>query len=290
MQLAFSQRRQKTHPDRRNVNPLLLTFLTVLVALAVAGGLSRLKTDRLSSKNSSWRVVDRRNDPSKHRTLPSIKICLFRSFRDDWLRSSIRCSLTLYNGLICRRLNAAPIQASSSLLNTEDDEDSLLENRGSTSDRLSAVCDRTEEEILAQRTVFDRRKERSLNAPRYSFQDLLTEEREKNLGFSVVDNVRLGAVKDDDAARPVTKQEPKENILESLRNSIDRTNNHPASRLNTRQIYNMILKETLKESEARQKLLDTDRTKLTESSPPIEIKEQVPSSSEDRVAEHDIDE
>ncbi|XP_017888322.1 uncharacterized protein LOC108629888 isoform X2 [Ceratina calcarata] len=217
---------------------------------------------------------------------------------------------------MCRRLTAvaaAPlIQVSSaSLLNTEqeeEEEDSLLRENidGSTSERLSAVHGRTgAENILAQhRTTFDpRRKERSLNAPRYSFEDLLSEERDKDLGLSsggvgiAVGKVRLGGavVKDDDGVRRSVKQEAKENIFESLKNSIDKTNNYPTSRLNTRQIYNMILKETLKESEGRQRLLDNDQIKFNESSslPPIEIKEQLPSSSssENRVErEDDIDE
>lgn len=68
--------------------------------------------------------------------------------------------------------------------------------------------------------------------------------------------LQLGLMQDDTIR--TTKQEGKESIFETLKNSIEKSN-YSSPRLNTRQIYNMILKETLKESEARQKLLDNDK-------------------------------
>lgn len=67
--------------------------------------------------------------------------------------------------------------------------------------------------------------------------------------------LQLGLIQDDTIR---TKQEGKESIFETLKNSIEKSN-YSSPRLNTRQIYNMILKETLKENEARQKLSDNDK-------------------------------
>lgn len=65
-----------------------------------------------------------------------------------------------------------------------------------------------------------------------------------------------------DDSRRITKQEAKENIFESLKSSIERSN-YPASQLNTSAVYKY-LKETLRENEAKQKLLDSDKNEFNE--------------------------
>ncbi|XP_060815372.1 uncharacterized protein LOC132906834 [Bombus pascuorum] len=193
---------------------------------------------------------------------------------DNWLRSSIRCSLTLYNGLIYR----TAIQAS---LNNRDSESNL------TSESPMAIVsdrDRVEyDELLAQKTVVNNNerlpdafleevgnRSKNLNPPRYSFEDIVSEERNKDLGLREVTYNNITR----------TSKEGKENILETLKSSVEKSN-YPSSRLN-KQIYNLILKEGQKEYETRQKLLDSDNNKFNE---PLstEIKEYLPSSSEKKL-------
>ncbi|XP_016907752.1 uncharacterized protein LOC107995038 [Apis cerana] len=195
----------------------------------------------------------------------------------NWLLASLRCSLTLYNGLICR----PAIQTS---LN-EDFESNLTIERP-----MAVISDKAEyEDLLAQSLTISNNerlsdihlgetgsKSRNVNLPRYSFEDIISEKKDKDLGLPVMRTLQLGLMQDDTIR--TTKQEGKESIFETLKNSIEKSN-YSSPRLNTRQIYNMILKETLKESEARQKLLDND--KFNEVSP-IEIKEHLPSSSENK--------
>ena len=197
---------------------------------------------------------------------------------DNWLRSSIRCSLILYNGLIYR----TAIQTS---LNNRDSESNL------TSESPMAVIsdrDRVEyDELLAQKIVANNNerladafleevgnRSKNLNPPRYSFEDIVSEERNKDLGLRVKTH-QLGITYDN--ITRTSKQEGKENILETLKSSVEKSN-YPSSRLN-KQIYNLILKEGQKECEARQKLLSSDNNKFNEPLP-TEIKEYLPSSSE----------
>lgn len=75
--------------------------------------------------------------------------------------------------------------------------------------------------------------------------------------------MQVGTTQDDTIR--TSKQEAKENIFESLKSSIERTTATPYSRLNTSQIYNIILKEKLKENAVKQKLLESDRSKFNDS-------------------------
>ncbi|XP_015440441.1 PREDICTED: uncharacterized protein LOC107195169 [Dufourea novaeangliae] len=135
------------------------------------------------------------------------------------LRSSVRASLFICNGLIHR----SPIEES---FNNEDVENDCTLSLGATE----------EENFQAQRLVFD------------------------NNETSIADNAG------------------KENIFESLKTTIARSTN-PSTRLNTTQIYDLIMEETLKESSARQKLLDAERRKFNERVP-LKITDHLPSSSE----------
>ena len=144
--------------------------------------------------------------------------------------------------------------------------------------------DRVEyDELLAQKTVVNNNerlpdafleevgnKSKNLNPPRYSFEDIVSEERNKDLGLREVTYNNITR----------TSKEGKENILETLKSSVEKSN-YPSSRLN-KQIYNLILKEGQKEYETRQKLLDSDNNKFNE---PLstEIKEYLPSSSEKKL-------
>ncbi|XP_043264911.1 uncharacterized protein LOC122404753 [Colletes gigas] len=128
-------------------------------------------------------------------------------------------------------------------------------------------------------------KSRNLNPPRYSFENLLSGERDIDLGLPATRNLQLGTTKDDEAIK-TTKQEGKENLFESLKNSLEK-GAFPPSRLNTSQIYNLIVKETLKDNAAKRKLLEIERIKFNESLP-IKLVEQLPSSSENE-PEQDTD-
>ncbi|XP_033342303.2 uncharacterized protein LOC117229726 isoform X2 [Megalopta genalis] len=113
-----------------------------------------------------------------------------------------------------------------------------------------------------QRSLFDNKEGSSdtLLTPRYSFEDVLPEAREKHFESSET-------------------RTRKENLFESLKNTIEKSTN-PSNRLNTTQIYNLILKETLKENLARQKLLETERRKINNEATSLKITEQAASSSE----------
>lgn len=186
--------------------------------------------------------------------------------------------MTFYNGLIYR----TAIQAS---LNNRDSESNL------TSESPVAVVsdkDRVKyNELLAQKTVVNNNerlpdafleevgnRSKNLNPSRYSFEDIVSEERNKDLGLRVKTH-QLGVTYDN--ITRTSKQEGKENILETLKSSVEKPN-YPSSRLN-KQIYNLILKEGQKECETRQKLLDSENNKFNEPLP-TEIKEYLPSSSE----------
>ncbi|XP_078047299.1 uncharacterized protein LOC144475356 [Augochlora pura] len=99
-----------------------------------------------------------------------------------------------------------------------------------------------------------------LLTPRYSFEDVLPEAREKDFGSS------------ETRAR-------KENLFQSLKNTIEKSTN-PSTRLNTTQIYNLILRETLKENLAKQKLLETEKRKINNETTSLKISEPAASSSE----------
>ncbi|CAL7940462.1 unnamed protein product [Xylocopa violacea] len=204
---------------------------------------------------------------------------------DGWLRSSIRYSRTLYNGLICR----PPIQAT--LTSRE-----VIENVATPERPMALISDRTEYDNLpVQKTTFSNKdvssgaslvdtkgsKSKNLDPPRYSFEDILSEE--KHLSLPATRTLQLGTA-EDDAIR--TKQEGRENIFESLKSTIEKSN-YPPSRLNARQKYNLFLKETLKHNEARQKLLDIERQNFNESLQ-IETKGQLPPSSENKPESEDI--
>ncbi|CAK9799356.1 hypothetical protein ANTQUA_LOCUS2008 [Anthophora quadrimaculata] len=201
--------------------------------------------------------------------------------RNDWLRSSVRRTLTLYRRLINR------CTTQRSLLN---------ENITSvTSERSVDTTGRTElDDVPAQKTavskIADHTKERdaifgeveakikTLNTPRYSFESTLSEEKDTDLGLPVIRTLPLGKTQDN--ATRISKPEETKNVFESLETTIEKSIAHPSTRLNTKQIYNLLMKETLKENEARQSLIDNDK-KLNELFL-TEIKEQVPSSSENK--------
>ncbi|XP_076669948.1 uncharacterized protein LOC143369638 isoform X2 [Andrena cerasifolii] len=184
----------------------------------------------------------------------------------DLLWSPISCPASLYNGLIRR-------PAIEATLNND------LENTSTTETPWAETNERVAyEELPLQRAAWSNRdgssdailggtgsKARSLNPPRYSFEDILSEERDKDLGFPVSRPIQLGAAQVN--ALRSSKPEGKDTILESLRSSIERTSTSPYSRLNTSQIYNLILKEKLKENAAKQKLTENDANKFKESSP-----------------------
>ncbi|CAD1470344.1 unnamed protein product, partial [Heterotrigona itama] len=100
---------------------------------------------------------------------------------DNWLRSSIRNSLTLYNGLTCR----PTVQTT---LNNENSENNL------TTEGPVAINDIVEE-FLTQKTVVSNNeksetflievgsKSKNLNLPRYSLEDIVPEEKNKDLGL-----------------------------------------------------------------------------------------------------------
>ncbi|KAK9301244.1 hypothetical protein QLX08_006325 [Tetragonisca angustula] len=193
---------------------------------------------------------------------------------DNWLRSSIRSSLTLYNRLICR-------PAIQTTLNNENSECNL------TTEGPVVVNDIVEE-FLIQKTVVNNNerlsetflrevesRSKNLNLPQYSLEDIVSEEKDKDLGLPAKKTHQLEITQD--STIRTNKQEGKENIFESLKSSVEKFN-YPSSLLN-RQIYNLILKETQKESEIRQKLFDSDNKKINESSS-TEVKEYLPSSSE----------
>lgn len=107
----------------------------------------------------------------------------------------MRCSLALYNGLIYRTV----IQAS---LNNRNSESNL------TSESPMAVVsdrDRVEyDELLAQKTVVNNNerlpdafleeignKSKNLNPPQYSFEDIVSEERNKDLGLRGITNIEF---------------------------------------------------------------------------------------------------
>ncbi|XP_076244345.1 uncharacterized protein LOC143185302 [Calliopsis andreniformis] len=196
---------------------------------------------------------------------------------NDWLRSSVCCSLSLYNGLIRR-------PAIETSLNSD------LENVVTESPPIAAN-ERTEHgEHPTPRATFNNKerlsdailgeagsKARSLNPPRYSFENILSEDRDKAFGLPATRPLELGTPENDTIR--ATKQEGQENIFESLKSSIERSSTSPYSRLNTSQIYNLILKEKLKENAAKQKLLETDKDKIDESLA-NKTPENVPSSSE----------
>ncbi|KAK1125687.1 hypothetical protein K0M31_005236 [Melipona bicolor] len=180
---------------------------------------------------------------------------------DNWLRSSIHSSLTLYNGLICR-------PAIQTTLNNENSE-------GNLTTEGSVVVNDIVEEFLTQKTVVSNNerlsetflrgvgsRSKNLNLPRYSLEDIVPEEKDKDTGLPVKKTHQLEITQD--STIRINKQEGKENIFESLKSSVEKFN-YPSSLLNS-QIYNLILKETQKESETRQKLFDSDNKKINESS------------------------
>ncbi|XP_053983194.1 uncharacterized protein LOC128886950 [Hylaeus anthracinus] len=202
---------------------------------------------------------------------------------NDWLRSSI-CS-SLRNGLFRR----SEIEAS---FNNEDLESTFTSERSLTETGEVREFD----DFLTQRAMFSNKERlsdvllaetgnnsRNLNQPRYSFEDILSGERDRDFGIPATRALQLGTTKDDSIR--ATKQEGNENIFESLKSSIERSTN-PSSRLNTSQIYNLILKETLKDKAARQKLLENEKSKFNESLP-NKLVEHLPSRSENRSERED---
>ncbi|XP_076167459.1 uncharacterized protein LOC143146746 [Ptiloglossa arizonensis] len=198
---------------------------------------------------------------------------------NDWLRSSIRYSRILYNERIRNseieeRLNNENLQTVSTLsiplIITDEVKDFI--------------------DFMTQRTAYNTKerlsnalmgevegKSRNLNQPRYSLEDVLSGERDKDLGLPTTRTLQLGTAKDDTIK--TSKQEGKENIFESLQSSMEKKT-HPHCQLN--QIYNLILKETFKDNTAKQKVLEDENSKLKESLP-INLVEQVPSSSEKKI-------
>ncbi|OAD54365.1 hypothetical protein WN48_08079 [Eufriesea mexicana] len=210
-------------------------------------------------------------------TLAIIFGLLHIRYLGTWLRSSIRYPLTLYNGLICR-----PIVQTS--LNNEDFESNLTPEKSVaiTSDKFESEY----ENLLTQKIAIsnnerlsdvllgeDEIKLRNLNLSRQSFENIVLEEKDKAAKIP-----ELRVMQHDTSG--TTKQERKENTFESLKNSIEKSN-YVFSQLNTRQINNLIWKETLKESEAKQKLLDSDKNEFNEMSS-FEIKEHLASTPENK--------
>ncbi|KOC66089.1 hypothetical protein WH47_00982 [Habropoda laboriosa] len=207
--------------------------------------------------------------------------------RNDWLYSSVRRTLTLYRRLINRRTpqrsllneNLESITSERPVVRTDDRIE--LENVPAQKTTISNIADHTKEKMSDAILGETRDTMKILNPPRYSFESVLSEEKDRDIDLPVIRTLQLG--KTPDNATRISKQEETENIFESLKTTIEKTAVDPSSRLNTRQIYNLLMKESLKENEARQKLIDK---KLNESLP-IEIKEQVPSSSQNKSERED---
>ncbi|XP_076633644.1 uncharacterized protein LOC143347900 [Colletes latitarsis] len=195
----------------------------------------------------------------------------------NWIGSSIPSSF-------CNELARRPETETS--LNNEGLESTFATGRSPTiTDEI-----REFENLALQRITFGNKerssdvfiaetgsKSRNLNPPRYSFENLLPGERDIDLGLPATRNLQLGTTKDDEAIK-TSKQEGKENIFESLKNSLEK-GAFPPSRLNTSQIYNLIVKETLKDNAAKRKFLEIEKIKFNESLP-VKLVEQLPSSSE----------
>ncbi|XP_076647885.1 uncharacterized protein LOC143356247 [Halictus rubicundus] len=191
----------------------------------------------------------------------------------NWLRTKARNSLTICNGLIRRpRIETLTIN--------EDTENV------SAHERFFDIAEEEEvaepERLPVQRPLFDSKEEsrcdflteiseaerklNNLNPPTYSLDNVLPETRERDSELSGT-------------------REKKDNLFDSLKSTIEKSTN-PSARLNTTQIYNLILKETLKENVARQKLLDIERRRINNITAPLNITEEALSSSEN-VSEHE---
>ncbi|XP_076291838.1 uncharacterized protein LOC143214531 [Lasioglossum baleicum] len=190
---------------------------------------------------------------------------------NNWLRSKARNSLTICSGLIRRpRMETLTIN--------EDTENVCAPER--FFDTAEEVAE--SETQPAPRSLFDSKEEsrtdfltgipetegklNNLNPPTYSFENVLPEARERDFELSGT-------------------RAKKDNLIESLKSTIEKSTN-PSGRLNTAQIYNLILEETIKENVARQKLLETERRRVNNITAPLNITEEAPSSSEN-VSEHD---
>ncbi|XP_031849447.1 uncharacterized protein LOC116434816 [Nomia melanderi] len=180
---------------------------------------------------------------------------------NDWLRSRFRNSLTSCTGLTRR-------PQIETLLIDEDEESACVPMTS-----LSARKQVAEIENVPIQKSFDNdgktsdaflteteKKLKNLSVPRYSFDSVLSEDRERDIELDT--RVR------------------KENAIESLKDTIERSMN-PSTRLNITQIYNLIQKETLK-----QKLLDVEKRKFNESVP-LKITEHLPLSSENEPEHED---
>ncbi|CAK9814693.1 hypothetical protein ANTPLA_LOCUS8303 [Anthophora plagiata] len=206
--------------------------------------------------------------------------------RNDWLRSSVRRTLILYRRLINRcttqrsllNENLASVTSERPVDTTGRAE---LDDVPAQKIAVSKIADHTKERISDTILGEVGAKMRTLNAPRYSFESTLSEE--KDFDLPVIRTLPLGKTQDN--ATRISKPEETQNIFESLEAAIEKSVAHPSTRLNTKQIYNLLMKETLKESEARQSLIDNDK-KLNELFL-TEIKEQVPSSSENKQERED---
>ncbi|XP_033342302.2 uncharacterized protein LOC117229726 isoform X1 [Megalopta genalis] len=172
----------------------------------------------------------------------------------NWIRWKVINSLSTCNRLTRRPLiETLTINESTENLCTPERSFDIIEEIDNTESLSTAPL---------QRSLFDNKEGSSdtLLTPRYSFEDVLPEAREKHFESSET-------------------RTRKENLFESLKNTIEKSTN-PSNRLNTTQIYNLILKETLKENLARQKLLETERRKINNEATSLKITEQAASSSE----------
>ncbi|CAK9828366.1 hypothetical protein ANTRET_LOCUS5911 [Anthophora retusa] len=208
--------------------------------------------------------------------------------RNDWLRSSVRRTLILYRRLINRcttqrsllNENLASVTSERSVDTTGRAE---LDDVPAQKTAVSKIADHTKEKISDAILGEVGAKMKTLNAPRYSFESTLSEEKDTDLDLPVIRTLPLGKTQDN--ATRISKPEETKNVFESLETTIEKSVAHPSTRLNTKQIYNLLMKETLKENEARQSLIDNDK-KLNELFL-TEIKEQVPSSSENKQERED---
>ncbi|XP_076751047.1 uncharacterized protein LOC143423538 [Xylocopa sonorina] len=204
---------------------------------------------------------------------------------DGWLQSSIRYSRTLCNELICR----PPIQAT---LNNENIDNSSTPERPATliTERaeygdfpVQKTSSFSNKDVSSGVRLVDTKgsKSRNLDPSQCSLGDILSEE--KPVALPTTRTFQSGTAQRDTIE---TEQETRENLFGSLKSSIE-WSDYPSSRLSTRQKYNLFLKETLKQNEARQKLMDIEKQNFNESLQ-IETKGELPPSSENKPAPEDI--
>nr|XP_034175168.1 uncharacterized protein LOC117601915 [Osmia lignaria] len=188
---------------------------------------------------------------------------------NDWLQSSIRLPFNVSSRLIRRPVNEISLQNESLENNLTSERPFLVTSEWGEHDGISVTFNNVErlpDSILDEPGI-------KLRNPRYNFEDIPPIEMKKDPDLAGTKTLQLGIAKNN----AIGKQEANENIFESLKNSIEKTAASQSGRLNTKQIYNLIMKETMKESEAKQKLVESFRSKPIES--PIEIRDHFASSS-----------